>query len=61
MLLRILHARPTTVRRDGSALTEATSSTAFDAANAAWQFDTNLGFVLVKFPHPGGITVTISF
>jgi alpha-D-xyloside xylohydrolase len=61
MILRILSARPAIVRRDGSVLTEATSSTAFAAANAAWQFDTNLGFVLVKFQHPGGTTVTIAF
>jgi len=61
MILRILSARPAAVQRDGVALTEAASAAAFAAANAAWQFDTTLGFVLVKFSHPGGTTVTIKF
>jgi alpha-D-xyloside xylohydrolase len=61
MLLRIHAARPTAVRRDGVALTESPSAAAFAAANAAWQFDATLGFVLVKFSHPGGATVTIAF
>jgi alpha-D-xyloside xylohydrolase len=61
MILRILSARPAAVQRDGVALTEAASAAAFAAASAAWQFDTTLGFVLVKFSHPGGTTVTITF
>ena len=61
MLLRIHASRPAAVSRDGVALTEATSAAAFAAANAAWQFDATLGFVLVKFSHPGGATVTITF
>jgi hypothetical protein len=35
---------------------EAASSEAFDAASAAWIFDPVLGFVLVKFSHPGDTT-----
>jgi alpha-D-xyloside xylohydrolase len=61
MMLRIHAVRPTTVRRDGTALNEAPSGAAFAAANAAWQFDANLGFVQVKFTHSGGATVTIAF
>jgi len=60
-LLRIHAARPLSVRRDGAALNEASSAAAFAAANTAWQFDTTLAFVLVKFSHQGGATVTITF
>lgn len=56
-LLRILTARPVTVRRDGTALPEIPSTTAFEATASAWRFDPALSFVLVKFPHPGGTVV----
>jgi len=56
VLLRLLTARPATLRRDGIALPEAASFAAFEAANAAWWFDTAPGFVLVKLSHPGGTT-----
>jgi hypothetical protein len=56
VLLRILAPRPAGVRRDGIALPEVASSAAFEGASVAWRFDTVLGFVLVKFAHPGGIT-----
>jgi alpha-D-xyloside xylohydrolase len=60
VLLRILAPRPAAVRRDGTALPEAASSAAFEAANVAWRFDTAPGFVLVKFSHPGGtIRITL--
>lgn len=61
MMLRIHAVRPISVRRDGTALSEESSAAAFAAANAAWQFDANLGFVVVKFAHPGGASVTITF
>jgi hypothetical protein len=61
IMLRIHAARPIAVRRDGIALNEEPSAAAFAAANAAWQFDAVLGFVLVKFAHPGAATVTITF
>jgi alpha-D-xyloside xylohydrolase len=61
MVLRIHAARPAAVRRDGAALNEAPSAAAFTAADVAWRFDATLGFVMVKFPHPGGATVTIAF
>ncbi|MCC2640943.1 MAG: glycoside hydrolase family 31 [Nitrospira sp.] len=56
-LLRILTSRPVIVRRDGTALPEAASVAAFDAAAAAWRFDSAGSFVLVKFPHSGGTVV----
>jgi alpha-D-xyloside xylohydrolase len=59
VVLRIHAARPATVRRNGTALIEASSPAAFTAATAAWRFDVTLGFVVVKFPHPGG-TVSIA-
>jgi alpha-glucosidase (family GH31 glycosyl hydrolase) len=61
MVLRIHAARPAAVRRDGVALNEAPSAAAFTAANVAWRFDATLGFVMVRFPHAGGSTVTIAF
>ncbi len=61
MMLRIHAARPISVRRDGTVLSEESSGAALVAANAAWRFDANLGFVLVKFAHPGGASVTITF
>jgi len=61
MVLRIHAARPAAVRRDGAALNESPSAAAFTAANVAWRFDATLGFVMVKFAHPGGVTVTIAF
>ena len=60
VVLRIHAPRPAAVRRDGTALVEAPSAAAFDAAGAAWRFDAATGFVLVKFQHPGGATVNIS-
>ena len=57
LLLRILTSRPARVRRDGTALPEIASPTAFDAATAAWRFDSVMSFVLVKFSHPGGTVV----
>lgn len=56
-LLRVLAARPAVVRRDGDALTEIASATAFEAAPEGWLFDAVFGFVLVKFLHAGGRTV----
>jgi alpha-D-xyloside xylohydrolase len=57
VLLRILAPRPVAVQRDGTALAEAASTAAFETASAAWRFDAALGFVLVKFRHPGGTTI----
>jgi alpha-D-xyloside xylohydrolase len=54
VLLRILAARPAGVKRDGTALSEAATPAAFDAASTAWRFDSALGFVLVKFSLAGG-------
>jgi alpha-D-xyloside xylohydrolase len=56
VLLRILAPRPAAVRRDGTALSEAATSASFDAASAAWRFDSALGFVVVKFTLAGGTT-----
>lgn len=61
VMLRIHAARPSSVRRDGTALKEESSVAAFAAANAAWQFDANLEFILVKFAHPSDASVTITF
>jgi polyisoprenoid-binding protein YceI len=61
MVLRVHAARPAAVRRDGASLQEAPSAAAFAAANVAWRFDATLGFVMVKFAHLGGVTVTIAF
>jgi alpha-D-xyloside xylohydrolase len=57
LLLRVLRARPASVRRDGTALSEAASAAAFETAAAAWRFDSGAGLVLVKFPHPAGTVV----
>lgn len=57
LLLRILAPRPAVVRRDGTALPEMDSPTAFESATAAWRFDSAAGFVLIKFPHPSGTVV----
>ncbi len=59
LLVRILAQRPQSVRLNGTAVCEAPSSGDFDAATEAWRFDTESGFVLVKFAHRGG-TVIIS-
>jgi len=56
VLLRLHASRPIAVRRDGTALPEVASPTAFASASAAWRFDALAGFVLVKFAHPGGTT-----
>ncbi len=56
VLLRILAPRPAAVRRDGATLPEVADPAAFEAASAGWRFDAAPGFVLVKFPHPGGAT-----
>jgi alpha-D-xyloside xylohydrolase len=60
ILLRILTERPASIRRDGIPLTEAASAAAFDTAAAGWRFDSQSGFVLVKFSHPGGTTTVIT-
>jgi alpha-D-xyloside xylohydrolase len=60
IVLRIHAPRPSAVRLDGAVVTEALSADAFAAAATAWEFDEALGFVLVKFAHPGGATVSIS-
>jgi alpha-D-xyloside xylohydrolase len=60
VVLRIHAPRPVAVRRDGTLLIEAPSPATFTAANAAWRFDAMPGFILVKFPHPGGGTVSIT-
>jgi alpha-D-xyloside xylohydrolase len=54
VLLRILAAKPPAVLRDGNALDESASQTAFDAASKGWLFDAPSGFLLVKFSHAGG-------
>ena len=56
VLLRILAPKPAAVLRDGTALAEAASEAAFEAASTAWRFDGTPGFVLVKFSLPGGTT-----
>ncbi|WP_165068183.1 glycoside hydrolase family 31 protein [Paludisphaera rhizosphaerae] len=56
---RVLAPRPATgVRRDGGALPEAASQTAFDAASSAWRSDPAV--LHIKFPHAGG-TTTLTF
>jgi alpha-D-xyloside xylohydrolase len=60
ILLRILAARPASVRRDGATLPEQASVAGFESSSAAWRFDAASGFVLVKFPHPAG-SVMITF
>ncbi len=59
VVLRINVQRPSSVRRDGTILTEEKTLAAFAAANTAWLFDATAGLALVKFAHPSG-TVTIS-
>ena len=56
-LIRVLAPRPPAVSRDGNAVTEIDSQTAFEAAPEAWRFDAVFGFVLVKFLHAGGSTM----
>ena len=56
ILLRILAARPASVQRNAAPLPEIGGQAAFDAAGAAWRFDSATGFVLVKFAHGGGET-----
>jgi alpha-D-xyloside xylohydrolase len=57
--LRVLAPRPAAgIRRDGSALIEAGSPTAFDAAASAWRSEAAV--LHIKFPHTGG-TTTVSF
>jgi alpha-D-xyloside xylohydrolase len=60
LLLRIHAARPASVKRNGTALTEVASTAAFESASTAWRFDAASGFVVVKFGHAGGTaTVTL--
>jgi alpha-D-xyloside xylohydrolase len=59
ILLRILAARPESVRRDGAVIPEQAPA-AFESSSVAWRFDAASGFVLVKFSHPSG-TVAIAF
>ncbi len=60
VLLRILAPRPPAVRRDGAAVPEVPSADAFETAGEGWRFDVASGFVLVRFPHPGGtIRITL--
>jgi hypothetical protein len=59
ILLRVLTRRPSTVRRNTSAVIEAVSSEEFDAAASAWRFDEASGFVLVKFLNPAGTTAVV--
>ena len=56
ILVRVLAAKPSTVVRDGTPLTELGSPAAFEAATDGWRFDANSGFVLIKFLHAGGAT-----
>jgi alpha-D-xyloside xylohydrolase len=56
MMLQIQTNAPLSVTRDGVALTQAATQTAFDAAGNAWRADTLSQAVFVKFDHGGGST-----
>jgi alpha-D-xyloside xylohydrolase len=60
VLLKIVGGKPAAVTRDGVALAEQPALAGFDAATTAWRHDAGVGFVFVKFQHPGGVA-QISF
>jgi len=52
--LQILTAEPRAVALDGVSLDKAATPEEFDAADAAWRYDTGTSFAFIKFGHRGG-------
>ena len=54
IVVQIFTAQPHGVTLDGAALDKTATSAEFDAAQAAWWYDTGTGFAFVKCAHRGG-------
>jgi hypothetical protein len=55
-MLQILGDVPPAGTRDGAVLPKASTPAEFDAVGDAWQFNSQVRTVFVKFGHSGGIT-----
>jgi alpha-glucosidase (family GH31 glycosyl hydrolase) len=54
IVLQILTSQPRAIELDGVLLNQVATPGEFDAADAAWRYDTAAGFAFVKFGHRGG-------
>jgi hypothetical protein len=54
VVLQILTAQPRAIQLDDVALTKVATPEEFDAADAAWRYDSGAGLAFVKFSHRGG-------
>lgn len=53
-------AQPAEVRVNNSVITQAGSTSAYDAASSAWRYDATTGFVFAKFTHAGGTSSIVA-
>lgn len=55
-VVQLLTAEPRAIELDGVSLNKVATVQQFDAAGAAWRYDTDAGFAFIKFDHSGGST-----